>query len=213
VRPLETIAQFLTDERFSYRPNVIVTEVKEASNEVIVHGYQVERLAAYIAACVCMDVPMASSTTPSILASEIERRLMVLQGYIHSEQSSKIAVTLRGGPGSDTLELTAMINPQTMRVLRKVVRKLLKNALRLGVIPLPLLLKLSQPGGGYRAGGSFPMRKRPTRFESDVLGRPTGWERVHAVDATVLPSIAATTITLTVMANAHRIASEAGTIG
>ena len=57
------------------------------------------------------------------------------------------------------------------------------------------------------------MRKKPTKFECDVLGRPTGWERVHAVDATVLPSIAATTITLTVMANAHRIASEAGTIG
>jgi choline dehydrogenase-like flavoprotein len=41
-----------------------------------------------------------------------------------------------------------------------------------------------------------------------VLGRPVGFERVSAVDAAVLPSIPATTITLTVMANAHRIASE-----
>jgi choline dehydrogenase-like flavoprotein len=33
---------------------------------------------------------------------------------------------------------------------------------------------------------------------------------VHAVDATVLPSIPATTITLTVMANAHRIGWDSG---
>lgn len=52
------------------------------------------------------------------------------------------------------------------------------------------------------------MRLNPGPFETDTLGRLAGSKRVHAVDATILPSIAATTITLTVMANAHRIASE-----
>jgi len=47
-------------------------------------------------------------------------------------------------------------------------------------------------------------------FETDTSGRPAGWRRVHAVDATVLPSIPATTITLTVMANAHRIGWDSG---
>ena len=51
------------------------------------------------------------------------------------------------------------------------------------------------------------MRANPGAFESDVLGRPAGFQRVHAVDSTVLPSIPATTVTFTVMANAHRIAS------
>ena len=42
----------------------------------------------------------------------------------------------------------------------------------------------------------------------DLLGRLSGWQRVHAVDATVFPSLPATTITLSVMANAHRIGWE-----
>ena len=53
--------------------------------------------------------------------------------------------------------------------------------------------------------GTFPMSERPAATQTDVLGRPAGWHRVHAVDATVLPSIPPTTITFSVMANAHRI--------
>ncbi len=54
------------------------------------------------------------------------------------------------------------------------------------------------------------MRAEPGEFECDRLGRPTGFSRVHVVDATVLLNIPATTITLSVMANAHRIASAYG---
>jgi choline dehydrogenase-like flavoprotein len=42
-----------------------------------------------------------------------------------------------------------------------------------------------------------------------VLGRPAGWRRIHLVDASVFPTIPATTITYTAMANAHRIAAAA----
>jgi choline dehydrogenase-like flavoprotein len=52
------------------------------------------------------------------------------------------------------------------------------------------------------------MRAQPGNFESDLLGRPFGWSRVHVVDASVLPTVPATTITFSVMANAHRIASQ-----
>ena len=41
------------------------------------------------------------------------------------------------------------------------------------------------------------------------LGRPAGFKRVYVVDSTVFPSIPATTITFTVMANAHRIGTSA----
>jgi choline dehydrogenase-like flavoprotein len=75
--------------------------------------------------------------------------------------------------------------------------------------PIFSQLQLAQPGRGYHSGGSMPMRLQPGELETDTLGRPYGWRRVHAVDATVLPSIPATTITLSVMANAHRIASAA----
>jgi len=148
----------------------------------------------------------------SWLHREIECRLMVFQGFLHSNQSGKIALTLHRHAASDRIELRGVINDETTGVVRKVVRKIFKNGLRLGVVPISTFLKLTRLGRGYHVGGAFPMRKRPGKFDSDVLGRPTDWRRVHVVDATVLPSVPATTITLTVMANAHRIASEAAAL-
>jgi choline dehydrogenase-like flavoprotein len=70
-------------------------------------------------------------------------------------------------------------------------------------------MEISDPGRGFHHGGSFPMSAKPGAFETDTLGRPFGWKNIHVVDATVLPSVPATTITYPVMANAHRIATLA----
>jgi choline dehydrogenase-like flavoprotein len=75
------------------------------------------------------------------------------------------------------------------------------------MLPIPGLVQLGSPGKGNHVGGSFPMRRRPGDLESDVLGRVRGFDRVHVVDASIFPSVPATTVTLTVMANAHRIAA------
>ena len=53
------------------------------------------------------------------------------------------------------------------------------------------------------------MAAEPKAGQSDRLGRPLGWERLHLIDATSLPAIPATTITYSVMANAHRIGATA----
>jgi choline dehydrogenase-like flavoprotein len=73
---------------------------------------------------------------------------------------------------------------------------------------IPTVASLGAPGESVHCGGTFPMRKSPGDLETDTLGRPTGFSRVHVVDASVFPSLAAATITLTAMANAHRIASQ-----
>jgi choline dehydrogenase-like flavoprotein len=69
------------------------------------------------------------------------------------------------------------------------------------------MLRPGKPGRSFHSGGTFPMRRSPSSLETDVYGCPDGFSRVHAVDSTVFPSVPATTITLSVMANAHRIAS------
>ena len=139
------------------------------------------------------------------LARELEGRLVLFQGFVHSADSSQIAVTLTA---ADKLELKPVINPRARETVGKVVRKLLRNSPRLGAVPLPMMLQFAAPGRSFHAGGSFPMRANPNALETDTLGRPGGWKRIHAVDATVFPSVAATTITFTAMANAHRIATE-----
>ena len=77
------------------------------------------------------------------------------------------------------------------------------------MVPLLPMLKIAEPGRSFHTGGSFPMATQPRGFQTDLLGRLPGWKHTHAVDATVFPSIPATTITLSVMANAHRIGWEA----
>jgi choline dehydrogenase-like flavoprotein len=145
------------------------------------------------------------------LAAGLEERLVVAQGFLHSDDSSKIAVTLRPLPGNK-LELKAEINPRARAMVRRVARKLLRNSRRLGVVPVLPMVHVAEPGRSFHGGGTFPMREQPGPFESDTLGRPHGWRRVHAVDATVLPSVPGTTITFPVMANAHRIGWESASL-
>jgi choline dehydrogenase-like flavoprotein len=145
------------------------------------------------------------------LVRDLQERLLVAQGYIHSRHSSRIAVCLKKdqGTGKERLELRAELNPSVRARVRKLVFKLCKQALRLGAMPLPVMLKIAEPGRSFHSGGSFPMSQEPRGFQTDLLGRLPGWQRIHAVDATVFPSIPATTITFSAMANAHRIGWEA----
>lgn len=145
------------------------------------------------------------------LVRQLEGRLVVVQGYLHSEHSGTIAATLRRGQGRgpDPFELVAETNPETRPRLRKVLRKLYRHAPTLGAWPISPLLQVASPGHSYHCGGTFPLRATPGPFESDLLGRPHGWQRVHLVDGSTFPSIPATTFTFTVMANAHRIGALA----
>ena len=148
-----------------------------------------------------------------LFARRLVERMVVVQGHLHSDESRTIAMTLKRDGEKDFLQLDAQPNPRPRLVVKKVLRELLSQARRLGGIVVPPMLQLADPGRGFHSGGSLPMREYPKQFETDCLGRPHGWSRVHVVDASVLPSIPATTITFPVMANAHRIGWETANIG
>ncbi len=148
------------------------------------------------------------------IVKSIQERLLIVQGFIHSKHSSRIAVRLEkktGSPG-ENLRLRAELNPEARRKIFSQVARLCRNIRSLGALPLPMLLKIAEPGRSFHSGGSFPMSRNPQGFQTDLLGRPPNWKRLHAVDSTVLPGIPATTITLSAMANAHRIGWEAAQI-
>jgi choline dehydrogenase-like flavoprotein len=137
------------------------------------------------------------------------RRVLVGQCFLHSDVSPTIEARLVRSDGGQSarLVLEGRPRPESERVVGRVWRKLLAHRRHLRALPVPPLIAIATTGRGFHSGGSFPMRADPTRFESDIWGRPYGLRRVHAVDATVFPTIPATTITLPVMATAHRIAS------
>jgi choline dehydrogenase-like flavoprotein len=143
-----------------------------------------------------------------LLAPTMERvidRLVVIKGYLHSEESSRIRATLEPRDGGSALRLTAVPEPRSDATIRAVLRLLASNSKRIGAFPLRLGFRKGLPGSGIHVGGSFPMRRDPKRLESDVLGRPVGFTRVHAVDSAVFPTVPAAPPTLTIMANAYRI--------
>jgi choline dehydrogenase-like flavoprotein len=143
-----------------------------------------------------------------LFARQLEERMVIVQGFLHSDDSGTMTMTLKRDGEKDFLQLDARPNPESRRTVKKVLRELLGQTRRLGGIIVPPMLQFAEPGRSFHCGGSLPMRASPGTFESDRLGRPHGWTRVHVVDASVLPSIPATTITFTVMANAHRIGWE-----
>lgn len=138
------------------------------------------------------------------LFGPVLRRLLFVQGYLHSDESPAAVVRL-GRDG--TLHVEGRAGPTEARA-RAVVAKvrMLRGALRME--PIGPLLRVWPPGKGFHVGGSFPMRERPAQMEADEWGRVSPFDRVHLVDASAFPTLPASTITLAVMANAHRVASE-----
>lgn len=148
----------------------------------------------------------------TLLARPMLRRLMVAWCGMHSDHSSELALRLRrpAGSGADVLNLELRVREEARAAARRAAGDLAIQGRLFHTKFLPRLIRFANPGSGTHCGSSFPMRECPKGpLDSDRLGRPFGWSRVFAVDASVLPSIPGTTLALSVMANAYRIASLA----
>lgn len=147
------------------------------------------------------------------LQVQLLRRLSVAFGYLPSWNSARLRINI--GSQRDPLELpdfhvsSEAAPPGQNQMLREIIKRLIQSARMLDLYPMLPMLRLSAAGKSYHWGGSFPhTTDSPTIFSSDVLGRVGSWQRTHLVDASVFPTIPAMTYGLTVMTNAHRIATE-----
>lgn len=136
----------------------------------------------------------------------LAKRLIVAQVFMHSDHSARISVRLASG---QKLSSTVEANAGTEIVSKAAISVLSRGFAKAGLTALGFASRPGAPGSSFHVGGSVPMSKSPGQNQSDILGRPKGLSRVHLVDASVFPSIPATTITFSVMANAHRIGSIA----
>jgi hypothetical protein len=144
---------------------------------------------------------------------ELLRRLTVALGYLPSWRSPRLLVRVQ--PASNAMDVPDLhVSRDTApggrnQGLLTVLSRLVRSARLLDLYPVLPMLRLAAGGKSYHVGGSFPhATDRSAVFGSDRLGRVGSWKRVHLVDASVFPDVPATTFTLTIMANAHRIASE-----
>lgn len=155
------------------------------------------------------QVGAAARIWPSLPAA-LAGHLLICGGYLHSDASPSLELAVsKSACGTPTIHLRGLPRLESNRIVRRLLRKLTREAFHLRALPLAPLLKRGLPGRGFHIGGSFPMSLHPKRFESDACGRPSGFEHLHVIDASCFPNVPAPNLTLTVMANARRIAHAA----
>ncbi len=146
------------------------------------------------------------------LMKPLLQRMMAAWCGMHSDHSAGVELRLRAPDSTQrtVLELSLKHSEEARAAARRVAKHLFREGLAFGTLFVYPQIKFSEPGSGTHCGASFPMSHQPRLpMETDILGRPFGWSRVFAVDASVLPSIPGTTLGFSVMANAYRIGTLA----
>ena len=142
----------------------------------------------------------------AVLFGAISKRLMVAQTFIHSDHCDQ--VELRLDPASGRLQTSLVPNPEMLPIVNRMTKALARAISKAGLLPLRFAKRLEGPGASFHSGGTLPMSRQPKQLQTDTLGRLSGFDNIHVVDASILPSIPASTSTFSVMANAHRIGTQ-----
>ncbi|MBL7713892.1 MAG: GMC family oxidoreductase [Bdellovibrionales bacterium] len=139
------------------------------------------------------------------------KRAAVIQGYLHPHSCDPIQILAAPADSAGKVELQFLAPKRrnVVKKIRQVSQEIFKNQFRLGMTPILPALKAALPGADHHTGGQFPMAEKPQSNQTDRLGRISGWKKTHIVDSSVLPDLPTATLTLTVMANSHRIATQA----
>lgn len=149
---------------------------------------------------------MGGRSALSSVFRRLARRLIVAQTFLHSDHCDKIILRPAIADPMRRLMAERVDAPGYDDRAARARRTLTRYLRRAGLYRIPGAGHVGPPGSSFHLGASLPMSDRPGRGETDILGRPAGLANVHVVDASVMPAIPASTITMSVMANAHRIA-------
>ena len=104
------------------------------------------------------------------------------------------------------LRVTGVYCDEVASLMRESHRLLRASFFRLGAVLLPASFKIGQPGADIHYAATLPMRAQPKRGETGKYGELFGASGIHIVDGASLSSLPAKSHTLTIMANADRIA-------
>lgn len=155
----------------------------------------------------------AKATRPGLLARarrKVLEHVVVAHANFHSDHANAFLLSLRHDGSADVLHTHVEDRADVTAAHRVYQRTLIRLLGKARTYAIPLATTHGTRGESFHVGGSLPMRAEPDKeLDTDLLGRPRGWERVHVVDSSVFPSLPGTTIGLLAMANATRIASEA----
>jgi len=145
------------------------------------------------------DIPFPMDLGISIMG-ELLGKMLVAQIWQTSRPTPKNFLRLNEG-GQVEITYTDILECSVLDELLRALRPL-------GAYSLKRFASTSPPGWGFHHAGCLPMRKHPRAFETHIDGRLWDSKRIRLIDGSVLPSLPAKNHSLTIMANAARIADE-----
>lgn len=91
------------------------------------------------------------------LMSQIEGRFLLFQGFLHSDYSGHMNMTItRSTANRDEVQLQGYLNSEAAEVAGRAQRMLRSGLSGIGIVP-PRAPQILPPGRSFHAGGSFPM--------------------------------------------------------
>ena len=114
--------------------------------------------------------------------------------------------TMRLRPSGE-LEISGVITPTTESTMRSTLIRLAGALLPYGACLIPGSVNLCNVGDDAHYAGTVPMKAKPRIGEANSHGEVQGLPGVYVVDGSALTALPAKAHTLTIMANADRIAT------
>ena len=124
--------------------------------------------------------------------------------FLPGQLSNANAVLLANGK----LHIEHTPNELIPSLMSQVKKILSANFKKFGAIMMPSSFSIGAPGSDIHYSGTLPMKRDPRSGECHANGELANLKNVHVVDASCLPYLSEKPHTLTVMANADRIARE-----
>lgn len=145
------------------------------------------------------------------MSEKVFSKILLAFVYLPGEVSAKMKIEVGKSSSGTSIIIKQNRHPNSRSIIRKSIWHLYRNRTALGMTPLPLAFPSTPKGpSGAHLSSSLTMSKNPSPLQTDIFGRVHGTSKVFAVDGSVLPSLPSQNLTFTIMANAHRIATEFG---
>jgi len=109
---------------------------------------------------------------------------------------------------TNTLNISAIEHPDRRALINKAKSVLSYSYRQMGGLLLPRGFKEGVAGSDIHYSGTLPMSENPKVGETTHLGEIPAMKGVHVIDGSCLPFLPEKPHTLTIMANADRIAKK-----
>jgi choline dehydrogenase-like flavoprotein len=143
------------------------------------------------------------SKLPSLLLSRFLLGFMYLPG--RNSRSAKFKVKPKPEQNHWSVEVSALANPPSQASFSSALQKM-KKSKQFSVTPIPYFAQSTSFGFSGHLAGTLPMKSRPRSLETGIDGSLGGDPRILVVDSSVFPDLPAQNPTLTIVANALRVA-------